>query len=793
MKKNTWITKTPPCLMAVVLLAVGATTSALAAVPALQSLVTLRPLTPTELVTYSVPNLQVSAGLDTIGVGEPAYLEALVNAAIAPSNIVSVTWTLTGKPLGSAAALAVSPLGTNIPTYKMADRYNQANAPYDQVAWPGGLNTGSGTNNGRVLLRPDVTGQYTVTATIVTVGSGTTNLTQNITAGTYLGVETCELCHSGGVIAQDEYHPWSQTPHATFFSTAIDGLQSSHYSKSCISCHTVGYDTNTNAVNGGFDDVASQLGWSFPAVLSPTNWAYMQSAYPALANLANIQCENCHGPGSEHAASLGNTNISNWPRLEVTYIAADCSQCHDDTPNHIKSAEWNNSLHARTTRTPSGSASRIVCVRCHTAPGFQEYADNFGSTNVYTTNVVYEAITCQACHDPHNYNNPYQLRLGTNFANVVLSDGTSVTNAGVGAFCMNCHHIRNGSAASNVANYQQGILTWPGGSSFGTHDGPQGEMLEGVGAITYGQTLPSSAHRYALTNTCVDCHMQTVASTDPAFLQAGGHTMEMSYNVVTNGVTNKVDQVAVCIQCHGPSLTSFNFPVQDYDGDGIIEGVQTEVQNLLNKLSTLLPPSGYQANVANYVADGLVKSPSSQTNWPAKFLNAAYNWQFVNNDGSYGIHNAPFAVGLLKASIADLTGDANNDGLPDAWQIDYFGSITNPLAAPNASPAGDGIPNWLKYSLGLDPMIPGITLPDGVVWANTSSIGGATNTIHIYTAAEVAFDTQVGTTYQLQGISTLGGGWQNVGTNIAGTGSTISYLTPTRSNTQQFYRVVHTP
>ena len=104
----------------------------------------------------------------------------------------------------------------------------------------------------------------------------------------------------------------------------------------------------------------------------------------------------------------------------------------------------------------------------------------------------------------------------------------------------------------------------------------------------------------------------------------------MSYNVVTNGVTNTVDKVDVCVQCHGP-ISSFNFLCEDYNGDGVIEGVQTEVQHLLNKLSTLLPNSTYQANSNNYVADGLVKaSISVKTNWPPKFLKAAYNWQFVS-------------------------------------------------------------------------------------------------------------------------------------------------------------------
>jgi hypothetical protein len=289
--------------------------------------------------------------------------------------------------------------------------------------------------------------------------------------------------------------------------------------------------------------------------------------------------------------------------------------------------------------------------------------------------------------------------------------------------------------------------------------------------------------------------MQTVNLGDPAFLNAGGHTFNMTYPVVTtNGstrVTNTVAKVDVCVQCHGP-LTSFDMVRTDYNGDGVTEGVQTEVQHLLDKLSTLLPNSTYQANSNNYVADGLVKtSVSYKTNWPVKFLKGGYNWQFVQMDGSKGVHNAPFAVGLLKASIGDLTGDANNDGLPDAWQIQYFGSISNPSAAPKATPAGDGIPNWLKYSLGLNPLVPGAVVPGGVVWANGNSLGSpaGTNTVQIYTAAEVAFNTVAGRTYQVQEATSLSSGWQNLGTPIPGTGVAISYVTPTRQNVQQFFRV----
>jgi hypothetical protein len=99
----------------------------------------------------------------------------------------------------------------------------------------------------------------------------------------------------------------------------------------------------------------------------------------------------------------------------------------------------------------------------------------------------------------------------------------------------------------------------------------------------------------------------------------------------------------------------------------------------------------------------------------------------------------------------------------------------------------------MMYALGLSPFS-GSTAVNGVVYVNNGNIvNGATNTIAIYTAAEIAFDTQPGTTYTIQGISALTGNWSNISTNIPGTGNTVSYLTPTRNNTQMYYRVVHTP
>lgn len=738
--------------------ALASVTAANAAQTPLQAHIVLRPLSAVDISTYKLPSstTEFSGGLSTIGIGTAAYLEIEVNTNIPAADVTNVIWSFSSTPPGLPAVLTNSPLGTNVPIYEPSDRLVY------QVA--GQL---AGNKFGRALLRPNMNGQYTVSATVQTVSEGTTNVTQTITASTYLGSQTCAVCHKGyDTVADPKWNTWSQTLHARVFSDEIDGIGSfsgvTTMRQSCLQCHTTGYDVlGTNAPDGGFYALQLAANWTIPAVITNGNWASMQTNYPTLAGLANVQCESCHGPGYNHASLFGNTNSASWPSISVSYNSGDCNQCHDDAVHHPYGTEWLNSGHAVSPRQ-TGS----TCVRCHTAQGFENFVD--GAPAVSTD---YNPINCQTCHEPHGEtvptNNPHMLRT---LASVTFQDGTVVTNAGEGLLCMQCHQARVNAAtyASNPNNAS---------SHFGPHHGPQGDMLEGVNGFTYGEVIPSSAHATAVPNTCVTCHMQNIASTDPAFTHAGGHTFAVS--------SGNEDLVAACQTCHGSSVTSFDIALKDYNGDGVVEGVQTEVQHLMDKLSTLLPNG-------NGVIDGQVKVPSPASTWTAPQVEAAYNYVFVQSDGSMGIHNTAYTVGLLKASIANLTGVSSLGGLPDAWVIQYFGSLTNAAAAPNAINNTNGIPNWMMYALGLNPTQSGVNVTNGIVWNDVTALGD-TNTVHIYTAAEVVFDTQVGKTYQIQAIGALSGGWSNVGGPMAGTGKSISYLTPMRNNVQQFFRVVTTP
>jgi hypothetical protein len=124
MKKHNPSRKMFAGLAAVALAFVGAVATVNAATLSLNGQVVQRPLTPGEISQYGLTNAQLSAGINNVGVGEPVYLDAMVSATIAPSNIIGVTWSLPGtnKPLGSLAMLTNSPLGTNVPLFKMADR-----------------------------------------------------------------------------------------------------------------------------------------------------------------------------------------------------------------------------------------------------------------------------------------------------------------------------------------------------------------------------------------------------------------------------------------------------------------------------------------------------------------------------------------------------------------------------------------------------------------------------------------------------------------------------------------------
>ena len=107
----------------------------------------------------------------------------------------------------------------------------------------------------------------------------------------FLGSEVCMRCHS------EQAEQWKTTPHARAFQTLVDNKTEN--SEECVRCHVLGYKKP-----GGFT-------------------SHLQT--PAFAN---VQCESCHGMGTQHDA------FSQSPH-KVT--EAMCVTCH----NKDNDPDWN--------------------------------------------------------------------------------------------------------------------------------------------------------------------------------------------------------------------------------------------------------------------------------------------------------------------------------------------------------------------------------------------------------------------------------------------------------------------
>jgi hypothetical protein len=149
----------------------------------------------------------------------------------------------------------------------------------------------------------------------------------------------------------------------------------------------------------------------------------------------------------------------------------------------------------------------------------------------------------------------------------------------------------------------------------------------------------------------------TPATGQPGHDKVGQHTFTMKWDGGTpTDPADDVENVAVCQTCHGP-IDSFD-DIQakaDWDDDGTIGGTRHEIEGLLHKLDTLLP-ARTNTNVVKANFDWTLAGLSATEVERRKLLTKAwYNFRFVEEDGSMGVHNAGYAISLLRRSIASIT------------------------------------------------------------------------------------------------------------------------------------------
>jgi mono/diheme cytochrome c family protein len=646
-------------------------------------LVTVVPPQPTAAPAPTAAPKAPVAVLDVVGVPHNATLpnaitttlQYVTSTVVGPvkANYANATSGLSNVPINIPVRVAVraqDPKNAGKPTWTLIKPADSKAAIKDPAAMA-------------TEFTPDVVGAYMVGVSLKNdAGLASESEYANFNAGTYIGLTAgnCVQCHKSKV---DE---WAKTGHSDIFSDNVDNKRTptadTHYTESCAGCHTTGFYVPAPK-NGGFTDAEAKTGWSVPswdkinAAGKKTGPSNFDTAPAEIKNMANIQCEQCHGPAEQHVKTGANV-------MAVSFNNDSCNECHAGGGHHVKGIEITFSPHSDEDspawNTPTGPAEGAAgCTRCHTAKGYVSFLAN--PKNPAAWDSEKQTLGCAGCHDPHSDANPYQLRV---YGKPVEVPFTPVKDVGLSATCETCHNIRRNSddQAKNITDGKS--VSYP-------HYSSAAEMLSDLGGVTYGQNVPNSPHgtlvgaapipnpdfakdptlnqfmfskagdtKGNVPGPCVTCHMTAGPSDakDPNLYAVGEH----SFNTINP--KNGADFGGACKSCHG-AVTDFNMKAKaDYDGNGKTEGDQDEVKGLLNTVWKTLEAKGWKKN---YVGGSYADIPA---NADAKQKSAWFNLRYVYGvmwsmgadgkplDGNQGaasaVHNFKRSVALLQLSLKDL-------------------------------------------------------------------------------------------------------------------------------------------
>ncbi|MCX6030281.1 MAG: multiheme c-type cytochrome [Chloroflexi bacterium] len=616
---------------------------------------------------------------------EVSIVSVAANVAKDPNVLTATVKLMTDTVVGaynatiSMGTTGLNNVPINVPVYAACvsdDAKNPGKPAWSLIKPAGSKTTLVFTNTMQTKFTPDVAGYYAATCSLG--GGGEVGGVQ-IHAGTYIGVTDgkCATCHAAKV------EEWAKTGHAKIFSDEVDNKRTpavaTHYTESCASCHTTGYYAAPYGVDsGGFKDAMTKAAWVFPTYKQidaagkggDSNFA----AAPAVVkNMANIQCEQCHGPAADH--------VKNGAAImQSSQDEGVCDVCHNGSSRHDKGEQLKSAGHsdkeAAAFNTPVGIGEQ-ACVRCHSGNGYVSFLGD--PKNPASWDNTKQTIVCATCHDPHSDANAFQLRIVSKPIELPFEVKKDV---GLSATCFECHNSR-----VNSDDFMAGK------TASSPHYSSIAELLSDTGGQTYGQIVPNSPHgtmvgatpiqnpafakdptlnqfmfskagdtKGNIAGPCVTCHMWPglTDAKNANFEKVGGH----SFNTISPD--GKTDYTAACTSCHGEQK-DFNMKAKaDYDGNGKIEGVQDEVKGLLNVLWSGMEKAGVKKSPTGYPYATLPKGADGKTD--PKITNAWFNFRLVygvmwgtdTGDGNQGqaqaIHNFKRSVSLLQLSIKDLTG-----------------------------------------------------------------------------------------------------------------------------------------
>ena len=425
----------------------------------------------------------------------------------------------------------------------------------------------------------------------------------------YVGVDNCKICHS------EEEEGWIETGHGKDFTPGgiyppvNNRADDPNLTGSCAFCHVVGME---DSESGGFD---RNEWWKNETATSDQQVGNVK--------LIGIQCEACHGPGSEHngdpAGIIGN------PSVEESCYANGESYCHS-SGSHDKYTSWKASMHSNQDQLDAELDDKELhglnsyCARCKSPSQYNPESD-FATAEEFTADEWY-GIGCADCHDPHSDEYEYQLR-------------TTVEEA-----CTVCHTNDNaGPTPGNEPHHTQK-------EAFAGYMGIGVEGQKGMAGVT-----------------CVDCHMWGTPSV------GHGYYASDAINIERHETHSFEATAQACVDCHSDLMarlpehgrpdnnTGENEELwNEWDEWGeewnetvemwemVIKDWQSDYERILESVKT----NWESARVAFTSAEENGTAAEETLNEVQALLDDA-KWNIgLSDDGSYGVHNNDFFTDLLN-------------------------------------------------------------------------------------------------------------------------------------------------
>lgn len=299
--------------------------------------------------------------------------------------------------------------------------------------------------------------------------------------------------------------------------------------------------------------------------------------------------------------------------------AENCLDCHGQ--NQLITAkifQWENSTHYLGGHYERNTAT---CAGCHTSQGFLDRVE----TGKFVASMTIDdplPQNCYTCHEIHQtYTTDDWALTSGDPTKIFLTD--EVFDIGPANQCLACHQARLPSpgipapGAGEVINITN--------KRYGPHHGAQGMAYTGAGGFEIGEGYENSAHTTVIADACITCHMATVTGGR----EAGGHTFRVTSEegeLNTNG----------CVMCH-----------TDTDElETLVADTQTEIQGLLTELGTKLNEMGILDDDLNYAI--------VPQDMDSDVVGILWNYKYVLEDQSLGVHNYKYVKTLLVNSIAAL-------------------------------------------------------------------------------------------------------------------------------------------